>query len=161
MPEEVYPERIITFISALSSLDAGERARLKRNAGKTLAEGQEALGLFYRLLPYGVPAFQEEVYFQVACLYALVPAGSAGNLGQALGKVRKLAPKHAKGIDRRLESLLDADETQLPFRLRQAMHFLASNRVSLDWTCLLDDLLHWNHPDRTVQKEWARSYFSS
>jgi CRISPR system Cascade subunit CasB len=160
MPDETYPDRITAFIKNLSRLDAADRARLKRNAGKALAEAEDVLALFYRLLPYGTPPYQEEAYFLVATLYPLVPSGPAGNLGAALGQVRKRAPKFSKGIDRRIEALIDADESQLAFRLRQAVHFLASNRAGLDWACLLNDLLHWNHPDRFVQKEWARSYFS-
>lgn len=145
------------FIARLEGLDAGDRARLKRNAGKTLAEANDALGLFYRLLPNGLPAYQEEAYFLVATLFPLAEGGTAHDLGTSL--FRAQSARNSKGLDRRVENLLDADLAQLHFRLRQAIHFLHSCRVHVNWQQLLEDLLQWEHPDRFVQQRWARSYF--
>ena len=145
------------FIERLEKLDAGDRARLKRNAGKSLAEAKEALGLFYRLLPHGVPVYQEEIYFLVATLFPLAEGGGKNDLGVSLYLVQ--SAKNSKGLDRRVENLLDADLVQLHFRLRQAVHFLQSCRVRVNWQQLLEDLLQWDHPDRFIQQRWARSYF--
>ena len=145
------------FISRLENLDAGDRARLKRNSGKTLAEAHDVLALFYGLLPAGVPAYQEEIYFLLATLFPLADGGAEHDLGASLFKARNL--KNAKGLDSRVENLLDADLTQLHFRLRQTIHFLHSCRVRVNWQQLLEDLLQWDHPDRYVQQRWARSYF--
>lgn len=147
------------FVERLERLDPGERARLKRNAGKPLAESRDALVLFYSLLPQGVPHSQEEMYFLVATLHPLADGGGTGDLGTALRRARQ--EKYAKGLDRRVEILLDADESQLPFRLRQAIRFLASNRVRVNWPLLLQGLLSWTHPERFVQQTWARSYFAA
>ncbi len=150
---------VAVFCNRLQALEPSERARLKRNAGKTLAEAsQGALGLFYRLLPPAVPPFQEETYFLVATLYHLADDGGAGDLGSALRRARREANR--KGLDRRVETLLDADETQLAFRLRQVAHYLQSQRVQVNWALVLDDLLQWTHPQRYVQQRWARSYFA-
>ncbi|HHX43049.1 MAG TPA: type I-E CRISPR-associated protein Cse2/CasB [Chloroflexi bacterium] len=151
-------ERITTFCERLAALDSGGRAHLKRCAGRPLAASLEALGLFYRLLPPGVPAWQEETYFLLATLYPLADAGDTGNLGAALLRAR--SPQNERGLDRRFEMLLDADEGQLPFRLRQTVRFLQSNRVPVCWPQLLRDLLGWNHPERYVQKAWARAYYA-
>jgi len=145
------------FFERLEGLDAAGRARLKRNAGNSLAESRGVLGLFYSLLPPDVPAYQEETFFLVATLYPLAEGGNQGNLGAALHRAR--TKDNAKGLDRRVEILLDADEAQLSFRLRQAIHFLHSNRVRVNWPSLLQDLLRWNAPKRFVQQRWARSYF--
>lgn len=145
------------FIARLEALDAGDRARLKRNAGKTLAEGHDVLGLFYRLLPKGIPAYQEEVYFLVATLFPLADGGAENDLGVSLYRAQSV--KNNKGLDRRVENLLDADLAQLHFRLRQTIHFLQSCRVHVNWRQLLVDLLQWDHPNRYVQQRWARSYF--
>ena len=145
------------FISRLERLDAGDRARLKRNAGKTLTEAHNALGLFYNLLPQGVPQYQEEVYFLVATLFPFAEGGSGKDFGTHLYLAQ--STKNSKGLDRRVENLLDADFMQLHFRLRQAVNFLHSCRVHVSWQQLLDDLLQWDHPDRFIQKRWARSYF--
>ena len=153
-------DKIVGFCQRLEGLEAGDRARLKRCAGKTMAESRGVLGLLYRLLPPGVPSYQAETYFLVATLYPLAEGGAAGDLGESLRLARQ--EKTAKGLDRRVEVLLDSDETQLAFRLRQAIHFLASSpsRVRVNWPLLLQHLLSWNHPKRFVQDRWARSYFA-
>jgi CRISPR system Cascade subunit CasB len=158
MSEREPNPKVAAFFQRLERLDAGGRARLKRRAGQPLAEGLDVLGLFYSLLPPGVPVLQEELYFLVATLYPLAESGGKGDLGATLYQARQ--PNNAKGMDRRVEILLDADETQLPFRLRQAIRLLQSNRVRVNWPGLLEDLLYWTHPERRVQKRWARSYFT-
>lgn len=157
MPEREPNPKVEEFLKRLRALDAGDRAKLKRDAGKTLAEAQ-SLGLFYRLLPYGLYPAQEETYFLVATLYPLAEEGHEGTLGDALRRAR--TPKNAKGLNRRVEILLDSDATQLPFRLRQAIRLLKSNEVKVNWQRLLEDLLQWDHPQRFVQKQWARAYFA-
>lgn len=156
MPKREPDPKVEKFLQNLSALDAGGKARLKRDAGKPLAEAQ-SLGLFYRLLPYGLSAAQEEIYFLVATLYPLADGGSKGNFGASLRRARDL--KNHKGLDRRVEILLDSDATQLPFRLRQAVRFLKSRQVAVNWQKLLEDLLRWNYLNHTVQKQWARAYF--
>jgi len=151
--------RVVDFCERLTRLDAGERARLKRNAGRTLAESHNALGLFFRLLPPNVPRIHEETYFLVATLFPLAESGNEGNLGSALRQVHD--PRGAQGLDRRVEILLDADGQQLAFRLRQTIRFLESKRGVVNWPQLLQDLLAWGHPKRYVQERWARAYFTS
>jgi CRISPR type I-E-associated protein CasB/Cse2 len=154
--------QIKTFVENLAKLDSGGCARLKRNAGSRLSDSHGgAMGLFYnRLLPPGVGRWAEDWYFLVATLYPLekeekgpIPA----NFGVSLRRVRN--SRNEAGLDRRVERLLDADEQQLPFQLRQAVHFLTSNRGRVDWEQLLKDLLQWTRPDRFVQRRWARAYF--
>jgi CRISPR system Cascade subunit CasB len=159
MNEHEFDPRITTFFSRLEKLNAGERARLKRCVGQTLAEARhEALGLFFRVLPPDIPAFQHDIYFLAASLYPMTEAGGSGNLGDSLLRAR--TSKNGKGLDRRMEILLDADETQLPHRLRQAVHLLQSNRIRVNGPQLLEDLLYWTHPNRFVQRRWAQSYFA-
>ena len=159
MSEPNFDPRVTEFCERLEQLDAGERARLKRNAGRTLAESHNVLGLFFRILPHNVPRHQEEIYFLVATLFPLAESGGEGNLGHALYRARD--KKYAQGLDRRVEVLLDADREQLPFRLRQAIRFLDSKRVAVNWPRLLKDLLAWGHPKRYVQENWARDYFAN
>ena len=152
--------KVTTFIAQLERLDAGDRARFKRCAGQALSEARhEALGLFYSVLPPGISQPQEDIYFLVATLYPLAKNAQTGDLGASLHQAHQV--RNTKGLDRRVEILLDADKTQLPFRLRQAIHFLKSCEVSVNFPRLLDDLLWWDHPERRVQRRWARSYFTA
>lgn len=157
MSDEKSDPRRIIFIDRLKNLDVGGRARLRRCAGQRIAEARE-IGYFYSLLPNGVPVYQEESYFLVATLYPLAEEGNSGDLGDSLRLSRN--SRNQKGLDSRVRFLLDTDEIQLPFRLRQAIRFLKSNRVKINWQQLLDDLLDWNLPNRPVQRRWARSYFA-
>ncbi len=150
--------KVVAFFERLARLDAGGRARLKRSAGSGLAASRDALGLFYSVLPFGVPEAQHETYFLAATLFPIADAGGSGDLGSALRRAQQ--SKNHKGLDRRVEILLDADATQLPFRLRQAIQYLRASRVRIDWVTLLCDLLFWSHPERFVQRRWARSYFA-
>jgi CRISPR system Cascade subunit CasB len=152
--------KIQDFISRLEKLDPGSRAILKRSAGRTLSESNRgALPLFYRLLPPGVGEYQQEIYFMVSTLYPLADAGGHGDLGEALRKAREARPSNSKGVDRRIQILLDSDEGQLAFRLRQTINYLKSCGVRVDWTLLLEDLLFWSYPERRVQRRWAQSYY--
>lgn len=159
MSDHEFDPKIIEFFKQLQKLDSGERARLKRCAGQVLAEARhEAMGLFYRVLPPDVPAAQQEVYFLAASLYPFTEEGDSGDLGISFRQVRK--SENSKGMDRRMEILLDSDEVQLPYRLRQIIHQLQSNHVKVNWPQLLEDLLYWTHPNRFVQRRWAQSYFA-
>jgi CRISPR system Cascade subunit CasB len=147
----------LAFVRQLEALERGDRARLKRHAGQTLSQATDVLRLFYGILPAGVPVAAEEAYFLVATLHPLAAGEWRGDLGSSL---RRATGRYSdRGRRRRLESLLQADDTQLPFRLRKAVRLLHASRARVDWACLLDDLLSWNLPDRSVQRRWARSYF--
>lgn len=159
MTEREISPVISQFIDRLERLDPGGKARLKRCAGTPFAEARgEALGLFFRVLPPGLPEYVYEAYFLVATLYPLAEGGASGDFGASLHRARQI--KNSKGLDRRVEVLLDTDDSQLPFRLRQAVHFLQSNRVKVNWPRLLDDLLAWNLSYKPVQRRWAQSYYA-
>lgn len=156
--EKVFDSRIVEFCDRLSRLDTGERGRLKRCAGKTLVEARsDGMTQFYDALPYNVPGFQRETYFLVASLYPFTDSTASGDLGSSLRRAQTATS--AKGLGRRMQILLDSDETQLPYRLRRVIYLLQSSRVGVCWPQLLDDLLHWTHPSRYVQRRWAQSYF--
>ncbi|MBN2676777.1 MAG: type I-E CRISPR-associated protein Cse2/CasB [Anaerolineaceae bacterium] len=145
------------FIEKLKKLTAGEKARLKRNAGNKIAESREVMGLFYRLLPEGTPAYDHETFFLVATLFPMIDVTETGSFASSMSKAKN--KKNEKGLDKRFEILLDSDSEQIGFRIRQAVHYLSSQKIRIHWVSLLDDLTHWTHPDRYIQQEWAREYF--
>jgi len=59
--------------------------------------------------------------------------------------------------ERRFISLLDADEDQLPHRLRQMIALIGEQAV--DFESLLDDLLHWKSEAKPIQNHWARDFY--
>lgn len=147
------------FIANLEGLDQGERARLKRNAGRTIGEARNVTGLFYQILPREVINFehQHEWYFLVATLYPIATKSNDRNLGATLRAIRN--KENQAALDRRMNVLLESDARQLPFRLRQMIRLIESHRRGVNWEQLLTDLTFWNRNGRPVQKRWAMNYY--
>jgi CRISPR system Cascade subunit CasB len=167
-PASSQPSLEQAFIATLARLDAGGRARLKRNAGNALNEARNIYDVFFAALPYGVIGQrQQEDFFLVATLFALGThrtdrpvANPPRNLGASLQRERDARGADKAGsLDKRFNALLDADREQLPFRLRQIVSLLASRKIPIDWAQLLRDLGWWSHPDRFIQRRWAEAYY--
>ena len=157
-------DEFVGKLEALSQRDAvrADLARLRRCAGRSLAECPEVFQLFYRLLPYPVRGDdrEEERYFLVATLFALDPRSSgARDFGTSMGAVASSRRAGREGVDRRMAVILDAPADDLAFRLRQVVALAASADIGINWRSLLRDILWWDHRDRWVQRKWARSYF--
>ncbi len=175
---------VYKFVSNLSKLEDGDRAKFKRNAGQTLNDSRDVMGLFYNKLLRDIHLgeWDEETYFLVATLYPFDKRGrQAGgadsdegdgdgntavshphntpSFGKSLRGIR--TDNNSNGLDRRVERLLDADASQLPFYLRREVQFVTNEGGRINWAHLLDDLLKWDHPDRYIQRRWARDYFIS
>lgn len=157
-------DEFVGKLEALTQRDAAraDLARLRRCAGRSLAECPEIFQLFYRLLPYRVRGDdrEEERYFLAATLFALDPRmSSARDFGVTVGAVAGSRGGGREGIDRRMAVLLDAPADDLAFRLRQVVALAAAADIGINWRSLLSDLLWWDQPARRVQRRWARSYF--
>jgi len=88
-----------------------------------------------------------------------VEAGYRRTLGHAVAQLY-LARDRARSIEQRFIALLDADEEQLPYRMRQIVRLLKSEEgIHIYWSELLRDLLAWNHEHRPVQQKWARAFY--
>lgn len=157
-------EEFVGRLEALGGQDGtrADLARLRRCAGRSVAECPEVFQLFYRLLPYPVRGDdrEEERYFLVATLFALNPRSSnVRDFGATMSVVASSRSGGREGVDRRMAVLLDAPLDDLRFRLRQVVALAASTDIGINWRSLLGDLLWWDHPARRVQRRWARSYF--
>ncbi len=99
------------------------------------------------------------VYYLVAGLWARYwrePNGIRQNLPSACGALYVKSERSAN-TEKRFIALLDADEGQLAYRLRQVLSLLKDYRIDFD--ALLMDLFSWNHPDKSVQIRWARDFY--
>ena len=162
------------FIERISKLDRAERAALKRCSGSPLSEARgESLGVFYQCLPYGTPIYQEEVYFIVATLIArfknlpeaewINNAGSEADLGWSL-RITLREKGVSTGRDAKFKALLDTrlenQDGSFHHKLHQLIRLVDSKEVPVNWLRLLNDLLFWNSHLKSVQKRWARNYFT-
>jgi len=151
------------FIRYLQKLadeqERGALASLRRGLGQppgTVADmyryvepflGQERSGL------------KESAFYLVAALFALHPTSTgSGNMGSHM-RASDLENKSGDALERRFTALLAAHPDDLPNYLRQAVSFLKSKDVPINWNQLVWDLQKWNDEDRRIQKEWARSFW--
>lgn len=71
----------------------------------------------------------------------------------------------SQSFEKRFLDLYRSDINQLPFHLTQCARYLKSKRASaegiaINWRVLIDDVANWDHPDRYVQRRWARDWWS-
>lgn len=79
-----------------------------------------------------------------------VSKGYRRTLGHAIAQLY-LARDQSKSIEQRFIALLDADEEQLPYRIRQMVRLLKSEEgIPIYWSELLRDLLAWDYERRPV-----------
>ena len=101
--------------------------------------------------------------YLVAGLWAQVVRQGRGkcmSFPEAMRRVRD--SEKSSSIEKRFAALLDADaDDELRWRLRSALTLVASKGITLDWPCLLEDLLRWHYRGRRVQARWARTFWGS
>jgi CRISPR type I-E-associated protein CasB/Cse2 len=151
---EARQTRSKSFIASLKQLENGERAALRRQAGKTLDEATLSASIC-RALPSGLSPDELDVYWLAATLFAMYPEDG----GQPLARVLATIGEKGGGVERRFKRLIESTPAQLPHRLRYLIRIVASHRVSLDWAGLIDDLLRWSMPRRPVQFRWASLFY--
>lgn len=128
-------------------------------------------GLDYPLARIGwlfqrVPESREEILLRSAILAAGLFAWVKGDcphiLGVNFGAAFGSGPlEHKQQREKRFIDLLDTDVKELAYKLRQAVTLIARDGVGLDWVRLIKHLRYWDDPDRRVQIEWARGFWST
>jgi CRISPR system Cascade subunit CasB len=149
------------FIAYLENLrdDRGALAALRRGLGQPPGSAAEMYRYIVPWLSEDVAAWREAAYYQLAALFAYHPApGGEGSMGRHFARVRDRQADPA-AIERRFTTLLAAHPDDLDVSLRQAVGFLRSKEVPVNWHQLLADVLAWGHPDRYVQRQWARAFW--
>jgi CRISPR system Cascade subunit CasB len=153
---ETHP--FITFLEGLRE-DRGALAALRRGLGQPPGTVADMYRYVVPWLPADAPAARENAYYLVAALFAYHPAaGGSGNMGRHFARTRDPQGDDT-AIERRFTALLAAHPDDLVFFLRQAVSFLKSKDVPVNWHQLLSDVIAWGHPDCYVQKEWARAFW--
>jgi CRISPR system Cascade subunit CasB len=105
------------------------------------------------------PPWREAAFYTIAALFAYHPQpGGSGNMGRHFARARTLVGEET-AIERRFTVLLSAHPDDLQFGLRQAVSFLKSKDVPVNWRQLLVDILNWGRPDGFVQRRWARGFW--
>jgi len=149
------------FIRYLDSLreDRAALAALRRGLGQPPGTVADMYRYVVPWLSDDTPRWREAAFYTVAALFAYHPqSGGSGNMGRHFARARGLLGDDT-AIERRFTVLLSAHADDLPFGLRQAVSFLKSKEVPVNWQQLLADILNWRHPDGFVQRRWARGFW--
>lgn len=155
-------DRPVPFVEYLEQLrdrdDRGALAALRRGLGKPAGASVEVLPYVVPWLPQDAQAWEEEPYFTVASLFAAHPKpGGIGTMGTVLGRIAREGG--SASVERRFMALLNSHPEDLPERLRHAVALARSRDIPVNWHQLFRDLRGWGHPDRYVQRRWARDFW--
>ena len=159
-------QRFVEYLQSLA--DKEERAplaALRRGLGKRPGEASEMYPYVVPFLPPNLHPEAEDPYYLVAALFALHQGswsrqapGAPTNLGASLQRLA--AASESGGVEARVVALLNAHPDDMPEHLRRIVALLKAHDVPIDWARLLHDIQHWGHPDRFVQRQWARAFWA-
>lgn len=155
-----HQERFLNFLyDQLNKKDRGVLATLRRGLSSKPAEDIN----MYRYVANFIPEYErrtskEKVYYLLAALFAYHQITSEkGNFGDHMRAATKDGSEEA--TERRFTILLNAHLDDLPDYLRQAVSYLKSKEMPINWFQLFEDLLFWDHPEQFVQRNWANSFW--
>jgi CRISPR system Cascade subunit CasB len=159
--EEQKPHPFVDYLETLRERDdRGALADLRRGLGEPPGTAPSMYRYVVPFLPKDPPSWVERAYFMVAALFAYHPKpGGRGNMGKHFAAARDPQGDDA-ALERRFTALLAAHQDDLDFYLRQAVSFLRSKEIPIDWHRLIRDIQNWGHPEGYVQKAWARAFWS-
>jgi len=153
------PHPFVTYLESLRENRAA-LARLRRGLGRPPGTVADMFPYVAPWVPADAPRALEDAHYLLAALFAAHPdAGGSGNMGEHFRRVVRDEPAAAGAVERRFTALLAAHPDDLPFHLRQAVGFLRSKGVPVDWQQLFADIRGWAQPDRPVQRRWARAFW--
>ena len=157
-----YKHNFVTYLETLQE-DRGALAALRRGLGQPPGNAPEMFPYVVNKLPKKPSNWTEKTYYLVASLYALHPeSATEGNFGTHFARTLDLQnPDNNTAIERRFTVLLTAHPEDLPHYLRQAVSFLKSKDVPVNWHQLMWDIWDWDKPEKAVnvQKQWAAQFW--
>lgn len=165
MPDEERkkPSAFIEYLTNLTpENDRGTLAVLRRGLGYPPGQDVEMYRYVARFVPEDARGYdREKIYYLVAALYAFHQMNTTEdlNFGNHMAMAASLAGDPTS-TERRFTVLLNADIADLSDYLRQAVSFLKSKNVKINWNTLFEDLRNWDSPDKRVQRRWANSFWA-
>lgn len=152
----------------VSTFNTRQIVLFKRCAGTMLSDSPYVLGEFFRVKPYNVAQYNENKYFTVlclACIYGNSKEKPKISFEQLLKNARIAQKDNKEAIDRRIDVLMSTawndEDGLLTLKLTQIMKLISKTvNGQPDYDKLYNDLLHWDSPERYVQRNWARTIFT-
>lgn len=158
-------QQISEFLKRLDALSTGERAALRRSAGKMLHEaGGQAIAAFYKCYPPESEEKQEK-WFAVACIYCMWDWEQEQQKAKPLQNILSDLCREetlSKSMQHRLIGLLDLKwdrDGYLLTKLVRMIKMVKTKGYAVDCVSLLTDLWDWNKDSQYIQRKWARSFY--
>ena len=150
--------KFFAYLNRRADADTSVIANLRRSLSSDPGNDTR---VFYLVEPWLGDASlnRRRTIYLAAGLWALAQRRTSGAglpVAQALQRISKIPSAELRFI-----RLLDADRDELQWRLRQAITVLNASGIAVDWPQLLDDLLWWDSPSRSVQTRWARQFWGA
>lgn len=150
------------FVSYLCELarrdDRGALASLRRGVGKEPGVAAEMHPYVAPWLPRDAALPKQDVYYQVAALFALHPQHADSM--RSLGATFRQFAGDSGSIEKRFVALLNAHREDLPAHLRHAVSLAKSKDAAINYDLLMKHLTHWDSETRWVQREMAADFWA-
>lgn len=158
MTESSFSDRFAQHLRNVLEQPGRARAVLRRSLSSPPGESVAAI-------PYVEPFVATADKWTRKCAYLVAGVNAASGIAVGAGSMgaaaaRLLQRTDSKSVETRFLALLDADEEQLAYRLRQMIVLMAGNEIAPDWARLFRDLRRWMAPDRHSQISWARDFYA-
>lgn len=178
-PNEDKPDHLEKFIRHLRTRDRAAFAELRRSLSFEPGASPTSFPFVERFVSAARSDWERRSFYLVAGLFALVERPlekgvesvqeepettgqkeSRRSFGHAVADLYESRGR-TPSVEARFIALLDADEEQLPNRLRQVASLLRADGVRVGWAELLESILNWNHDNRFVQRRWASDFYKA
>jgi CRISPR system Cascade subunit CasB len=160
---------LIAWLEQLNESDNKARAVLRRSLAFDPGQHIPAFPYVEPFLKGEQEGWRRDVHYLVAALWAAhwregqpqtkIKLAVAVGLHDKERRDKMSAKERSKptSTEKRFIALLDADEDQLPHRLRQMVALLQEQPI--DFEQLRRNLLVWHCDDKHIQNNWARDFY--
>lgn len=151
---------LIEMLKSMNQKDTKVRAVLRRSLAFEPGRYAPAFPYVERVVGDDDNPWRREMLYLVAGLWAWHWREGQGGQSVSLGKACAdyyAATGFSPSVERRFIALLDADQDQLPYRLRQMVSLLKDHPI--DFESLLKGLVYWDGDRKRTQNAWAREFY--
>jgi CRISPR system Cascade subunit CasB len=156
MPNNYFIEKLVEL---KQKNKRAELAELRRAASEP-ENNFQMLKVIGRFLPYDVSVYNIDTYKQIACLFTIHQQHTENeyqNFGSSSRIHWRLLTTGQDSFEARFAALLNAHKNDL---YRQIMPIVRQFKdIKINYDLLLGDVIRWGHPNKFVQKAWAKSFW--
>jgi CRISPR system Cascade subunit CasB len=149
----------IEWLEGLNRKDTKVRAVLRRSLSFEPGTNPASFPYVEPFVKGESTTWRRNAHYLVAGLWAQHWREGMTTTGQSIGQAcaSYKVTSQSSSTEARFVALLDADEDQLPYRMRQMIALLKDQ--SIDFEHLLKGLLYWHDANKYTQINWAKDFY--